>query len=400
MSLGRPSRLLWRDRPWANTRMIRGIEGIAPPDVDLMRENLARLAHGQHAPLQIRQLPRGTYKALPVRESLIAGWCERLVVQATGGHHTIDETLAQQRRLPLDDLPFRATVGSDWMTFDFTHVLGDATTVWPFVVALCHNEELSEYFGTQSQARLPLALAVAHVFGRHPSQLISQILAEHPAMPVVAAPSQTNGPELPTPVEVVSVISSPGYAGQLRAARDERLERLSLVSIMMANAYSTASAQGLDVHPGMAVMANARRYLPPGTTVGSNFSVGTYLDLPEPSRAEKINERLTDHLQSGRPLLTMAAMVAGARKARVADDGWAPDNQCRTLMSFSHAGRLRWPENSEAMRKYAILGRPLGNHGLSVNVAEIDTRIAVSVSYYPEHTSRDVAHSVAKALAT
>ena len=370
-----------RDRSWRDTRPVRGVGGIAPPDLERLRDELRAL--GGSPFLRVLDLERGTV-ARPLGADLDA-FCAALVVAdprpaAVG----LDSLVTQLAPEPLAGLPFRLTVGPDWAALHYSHALGDGRTMWPVLCSLV-SAGLPPALAPRASARLPLARALLRTFAVHPARAYGVVRGRRAALPV--PPGVAGAP----PARVVTRRLDARLLAALRAERDRTCPEASLTAMLIARAMGAAREQGLATYPGFTVLADARRYLPSGARVVGNFSAGSYLEPDDPTDAVMITRQVRDLVDSGRPLLSMAM---SARHANARPTGWADDPAGRALISFSHAGRLAPPATSRADRLQVVtLGRPLGVHGISLNLAEIGERLHVSATFHPDaQPAADVEH--------
>jgi len=372
-----------RDRSWRDTRPVRALGGIVPPDPERLRDDLRALAGSPF--LRVLDLERGT-AARPLDADLDA-FCDALVVAdprpaAVG----LDSVVAEVSRERLAGLPFRLTVGPDWAALHYSHALGDGRTMWPVLCSLVSPGPPSA-LARSSSARLPLTRALLRTFAAHPTRAYGVVRARRVALPVLSGAAGS------PPARVLSRRTDVGMLAALRAERDRTCPGASLMAMLIARTMRTAGEQGLATHPGFTVLADARRYLPSAARVAGNFSAGSYLEPADPTDAVAITRQVRALVDSGRPLLSMAM---SARHAGAGPSGWADDPTGRALISFSHAGRLEPPATSRAERLQVVtLGRPLGRRGVSLNLAEIGDRLHVSATYHPDAASAaDVEHIV------
>jgi hypothetical protein len=146
---------------------------------------------------------------------------------------------------------------------------------------------------------------------------------------------------------------------------------VSVASIWMAAIHGAFAAAGLAfATPGLNVMVNARRYLPAGAVVGSNFAASFYVEPDDPRDPHAVDAVVRRNLDSGRPLLSMVATAAKTPwRVRRAPSGAPVRADAAPTLTVSYLGR--WaafdalPVDRGAAVQYSAV-RPDGPDGLTV----------------------------------
>ncbi|SOD71577.1 hypothetical protein SAMN05892883_1080 [Jatrophihabitans sp. GAS493] len=388
------SRISKRDLAWRENDVVWTIGGVIPPDPAEVRAQLlvaARAGKAGHF-LKLFDIETGTMGL--VEPADLPAFCDALV-------ETFDEpyggdlgavAVAAQRR-PLGRLPFRLAIGTDWCALHFSHALGDAGSVWPLFLFLLQPEKLSTLPPAAERREHPLFDALWHNYGRDPRRLRKVLQVPRPPIPLTSAgPGSYVEPQ----IAVESRVSSLEFLPAMKQWRKVNCSDASMPGIIASRAIQAARDAKLDVHSGIAVVADARRYLPSKKFGAGNFSAGAYLPIEDCSDPTEISQKITAFAHSGRPLLTLAAMTAGTRRRRPPRAGWKPDTQQRTLVSYSYVGRLPWltPIPIDAV----VLGQPIGDLGLGIVVHEMGRRMFGSVTYDRRFIDQGLAASIADAL--
>jgi hypothetical protein len=155
--------------------------------------------------------------------------------------------------------------------------------------------------------------------------------------------------------------------------------------------------RGLTPYDGVSVVADVRRHLPGRRFDAGNFTAGAYLALPDPYDALTATRAIDEFVNSARPLLTLSLMTARAKRGPRTEPVWTEsEDRPRTLVSFSHVGRLYWP--GEPPISGYVLGKPVGRYGLAIVTYEIGKYMYASVSYDGRSVPRETAETVAAAL--
>ncbi|SDI77977.1 hypothetical protein SAMN05444157_0121 [Frankineae bacterium MT45] len=388
------SRIAKRDLAWRDNDVVWSIGGVVPPDPAEVRAHLLAAARAGQAGhfLKLFDIESGTMGL--VEPADLPAFCDALVEtfdEPYGGDLGRVAVAAQGR--PLGRLPFRLAIGPDWCALHFSHALGDAGSVWPLFLFLLQPEKLSTLPPASKRPGRPLVDALWHNYGRDPKRLRRVLQVPRPPLPLTSAgPGSYVEPD----IAVESRVSALEFLPAIKQWRKENCASASMPGIVASRALEAARAAGLEVHSGIAVVADARRYLPSKKFDAGNFTAGAYLPIDDCSDPTEISEKITAFAHSGRPLLTLTAMTIGTRRRRPARAGWNPDPQRRTLISYSYVGRLPWltPVPVDAV----VLGQPIGDLGLGIVVHEMGRRMFASVTYDRRYLDQTVAASIADAL--
>jgi hypothetical protein len=392
----RPTPLARRDLAWRDNDVVWGVLDDAAPDPAEVRAALRALARsgGDCRFLHFLDADRGTSWRAD-RERLDA-LIDELVVASTD---VLDEAelacrVERTQKETLAPLPFQFTVGPGWAIMHFCHALGDAGTVWPLYMGLMKPDRLRDFVQPTADPRFPLLLALWATFGRRPSRLWRAMRSDRSEFPLGSSSSVPFGA---TVTQVVARRSAPGFRRELSELRKSTAPGASAVGMLVARAMSTARAAGLEPFPGVGMVADVRRHLPDRSYRGGNFTAGAYLGLGDPTDPLEITEAIDNYSSSARPLLTLSLMAAGTRRGPRTEPVWdEPDEGPRTLVTFSHVGRLPWP--AEPPRLGFVLGKPIGQHGLAIVTHEMGRYLYASVSFDERFVNRSAAQAIAGVL--
>ena len=116
----------------------------------------------------------------------------------------------------------------------------------------------------------------------------------------------------------------------LRAWRDTHEPDVSMGNVMAAAIRRAFDDAGVKfVSPGLRMLVNGRRYLPPGTPVEGNFATAIYVEPDDPRSPRAVDDVIRRNLDIGRPLATPGrvehqelrrAAVAHANSRRIPRD--------------------------------------------------------------------------------
>jgi len=390
------TRLARRDLAWRDNEVVWGAHVPQSPDREAMVTALRTLFAADPLGHFARHLDAeaGTWHR-PGADEL-----HELAGRLVSAHETpyavesFRQRMCETQGEPLAGSPFHLAVGPDWSTLHFNHALGDARTMWPLFIGLMAPDRLAEFVPANGGPRHPLLTALWASFGRHPGRLAR--LARVPRPPF-ALNAEGTVPFRSGATQMVSMRSGAGFRGELLAYRKATAPDASAVGVLVARAMSAIRDRGLTPYDGVSVVADVRRHLPGRRFDAGNFTAGAYLALPDPYDALTATRAIDEFVNSARPLLTLSLMTARAKRGPRTEPVWKEsEDRPRTLVSFSHVGRLYWP--GEPPISGYVLGKPVGRYGLAIVTYEIGKYMYASVSYDGRSVPRETAETVAAAL--
>jgi hypothetical protein len=390
-------RLSRRDLAWRDNTPVHAMVLDSLPSPEQIRAAFAEVAtavQGSYA-LRLVDIEAGRWRALNPAE--LQEYLEAIVVQAPRVETEADLAQRTERAqlTPLGDLPFRAEIAPQSAVFTFRHALGDGRTIWSLAVAIAFPDRMNEILAADSRdPRRPLITALWHTFGRNPRRLLETLRSEREAFPLRAS---GHIPLRAEAFEVVGRRSALGFRREIQRHRKATAPGSSMVGFLVARAMGAIYDHGLNPYQGVGVVADARRHLPGRRLDVGNFSSAAYLPIADPRDAVLATRAIDAFAESARPLLTLAAMAAHARRGQLTEAVWLESDEApRPLVTFTNMGRLPWP--GEPPVAWHALGRPIGRYGLAILMYEVGGYVYASVSYDGRHVQRSLAEDVADAL--
>jgi hypothetical protein len=283
-------------------------------------------------------------------------------------------------------------VGQSFIASARSHLLGDAQIAYvtPLIVSVAAGAPVPE-LRTEPDRRMPLTRAALSWYGRHPKRLVDSLLAPKPQ-------PHPSGESLVIPrrwrfTAVGRTVPQPATAA-LRQWRERTCPQASMANTWSAAIWAAFEAAGVPfASRGFRTLVNARRYLPEGTTVTGNFSAAIYLEPTDPADPVAVEYALRRNLDSGRPLLAMAAsglkQALPARRASRLPD--VQDVDRRPTLTISFVGRRRdyeeLPVDTEHVYHYSASG-PEGPSGITVICSIVHDHMALSASFCEDVVDR------------
>jgi hypothetical protein len=294
-------------------------------------------------------------------------------------------------------------VGDTFIATARSHLLGDAhiAYVTPLIVRTAAGEPLPD-LPTAPDRRMPLTRAALSWYGRHPRRLVDSLVAPRPR------PQRSDeSVVVPRRWRFTAVGRTvPRHAtAALRAWREQHGSQASTANTWSAAIWAAFRDAGTPfASPGFRTLVDARRYLPAGTTVTGNFSSAIYVEPTDPGDPAAVEAALRRNLDSGRPLLAMAASglkhALPARRASRLPDAQAVDR--RPTLTISFVGRRRdyeeLPVDREHVYHYSAAG-PEGPSGITVICSIVHDRMALSASFCEDVVDRALVVAALDALA-
>jgi len=305
------------------------------------------------------------------------------------------------RDSPLDDRPLILAVQGPYVGIKASHGLGDGRIIDGLLAALL-AAAAEPGTGVDARAtaprrgwRLPLLTAAGRQFAQHPSALVPALRVDRPPTPSTPEP----GPGAET-TAYVTASSEPGVVDRLRAYRDARVPGVSVVALLSAAVYRAFATSALSrPDPGVVMLIDARRYLPPDAVVPGNFSWGQYVRPDDPGDPRAYDRVLRSELASGRALAMMALrdLHTILRPVREPTPPGLPEAPTPVL-TLSHLGRLTafdslpWKPGAP---RFVSLVPSAGPGSISLTLAEMRGAVHVSATFLDGGFDRaDVADAV------
>jgi hypothetical protein len=275
-------------------------------------------------------------------------------------------------------------VGNGYVASNRSHLLGDTafTYLTPAVLRIALGEPVPDLPDAAS-ARLPLTRAVVSSFGRRPGRIIDALRVPRPEV----APS---GDSITIPrswrFTAVGRAAGADTVAALRAWRDAMRPSASVANTWSAAIRSAFEAAGVQfASPGFHVLVNARRYLPADTTVNGNFATALYVEPSDPRDPAAVDAIVRRNLESGRPLLSMAASAfKQALPKRKADEPAELTVDRLPTLTVSYVGlRTAYeplPADRAHIGHYSAV-RPDGPSGITVICSLTHGRMSLSASF-------------------
>lgn len=309
------SRLSVRERTWLPLEFIRTVGPLQEVTAEGLRAALTGLHAGDPTHRAVCRLDRARASWVHLGPTEFTAFSAGAVTAVPGAPNQDDLTLRLLAEPP-GAHPVRILVGGGFVALKIAHAYGDAGPVNDLLRELVQAaaQGRAARFPSAAPARLLLTSALWRQFGRHPRRLpgalrITRAPADQPAAADDGAPWR---PDITT-----RTARSAQVLATMRTWRDTHAPGVTTSAITFA-AFA-AALRDLRLDPelsGAVFLADARRYLRPGTSVDGDFCWGQYLapvDLLDP---RAVHTALKAELASGR-MLAMMAM----REARVALTG-------------------------------------------------------------------------------
>jgi hypothetical protein len=380
-------RLSARDRAWLGVdvaKVIGPMSGITAP---ALRRALIELHASRPTARAVCRIDRARGRWVPIAPRDFPAWAERLVLDLDDGIGA-DEVIRRLFRERLQDRPILLGAGPSYVGFRMSHATGDGRVGDPVFAELLRAASTGRpartpYPGT---TRLPLLRAVVHHFARHPRRLPGGLRITRPSVrPEPGAPAVDWAPD----VAHHAARSAPEAAARLRAWRKEHAPGVSVGALLFAS-VSAAFARCVEApaRPGLVVLVDARRYLPPGRPVDGNFAFGDYLEPSDLTDPRAVHHTMTQHLQLGRSLVMLAL-----HNARLLLAGYRPDRPVvapampRPQLTLTYLGRaddyagLPWTAAPDERRMLDMI-TPAGPQAITVAIEELGGVLHATATYH------------------
>ena len=384
MSRGR--RLSVRDRSFLTTDMAKVIGPLAGVTAADLRRAVRQLYAERPATKALLRLDRDAGRWRPVAAADLPAWADGLVIDL-GPADDAEAVVARLMAEPLRDRPLVFGAGGAYAGIRLNHATGDARVASPLFAEVMQAAASGRTARNPlPTVRLPLLRAVAHHFGRHPGRIPAALKVRR--TPELLEPHAGQVPWTPAPAHHWAR-SAPGATAQLRRWRDEHAAGVSIAAVLFA-AASAAFARCVDAapRPGVVVLVDARRYLPPGTPVDGNFASGQYVQPHDVTDPRAVHDAMTEQLSFGRSLTMLALhnvrLGLLPRRATVPRTAAAHP---RPQLSLTYLGRtdayadLPWVAPDTERRMIDVVGTT-GPEGVTVAIEEIGGTLHATTTYH------------------
>jgi hypothetical protein len=375
-----------RDRAWAPVQAIRAVGPLAGLSTETVRAALVGLHAADPTARLLSRLDNPGWRwAAPPAPEFTARLDSLLLDVDRAEPATVDSVV--RRLLPVvpGDRAMVLAVHGNYLAARISHGVGDGRVVNRLLLDLLLTATQPQPAAPRTPGtRAALARAVAWHFRRHPAALAAAArVALPPPAPVGTAISWASR------LAYSSARSPADGLRRLREWRDAHLPGVTTASIVFAAASSALRQAGLcPYRAGVVILIDARRYLPPGSTVDGNFSWGQYLVPTDPEDPRAIDTVLKAELASGRALLMLA--LRDARAAVLPRSAAAPSTVGPVPgpdLSLSHLGRLDgyaelpWTGAHEGHR-FVCVPPPAGPAGITFSLSEMSGALHVTAAFH------------------
>jgi len=395
------TRLTVHERAWLPLEYIRTIGPLT--GVNAPRIRLALLGLHQQDPEHraVSRLDRSSGRWEHLRASEIGPYIEEAVTDLGDGPVDFDAMTRQLQAEPRGHHPVRILVGGGYVAMKVSHAYGDAGPVNTLLHELVSAAQ--EYRPARipplARPRLALFRAWFKQFGTKPGRWRTGLSFARPPVHEETAmrPWEAN--------LTVRTARSAKVLKQMRAWRDEYAPGVTTSAITFAAFTAALSELGFDPDlRGGTFLADARRYLPDGTVIDSNFCFGPYLAPESLTDPMAIHTTLKAELGTAR-ILTMMMLRTG-RIGLLGAPG-LPDPlpseiavRPRPRLTFSNQGRhdmlgdLDWAADP-AWRVNQSVPTLNGPEGITLTTSEMNGVLHLEATF---HASSFDAALVARAL--
>ncbi|HEU4350207.1 MAG TPA: lipopolysaccharide biosynthesis protein [Actinoplanes sp.] len=394
------TKLTLHERAWLPLEYIRTVGPLTGVGAERLRAALIGLHAADPTHRAVSRLDRGGARWLHLNAPAFAAYVQEAVTDLGAGPVDFDAMTRQLQAEPRGHHPVRILAGGGYVAMKIAHAYGDAGPVNALL------RELIRAAGEERAAQLPpmrrhFALPGAwwKTFGKSPSRW-------RDALRMARAPHLDTGETRPWTADLtVETARSAEVLGRMRRWRDEYAPGVTTSAITFA--AFTAALRELGLRPdlsGATFLADARRYLPDGVEVGSNFCFGPYLSPADLTDPAGIHRTLKTELAGG-GMLTMMLLregrlaVTGAPGMPEPYPAEAPADPLVRL-TFSNQGRhdvladLPWASDA-AHRVNQSVPTLSGPEGITLTTSEMGGVLHLEATF---HASTYHAPMVARAL--
>jgi O-antigen/teichoic acid export membrane protein len=379
------TRLTLRERAWLPLEYIRTVGPLDGVTVTALRAALIGLHAADPTHRAVSRLNRDRTRWEHLDPDTFAAYVREAV---TAGPADPDAMSRQLLAEPRGHHPVRILVGGGYVAMKIAHAYGDAAPVNTLLRELVRaaGEGRAAQLAPSSRHRFALAGAWWNQFAKSPKRLRDGV-----RLGATYAPSGTQlrawKPDL-----TVRTTRSADVLGKMRVWRDEHAPGVTTSAITFA--AFVAALQQLGLNPdtsGGIFLADARRYLPKGTTIDSNFCWGQFLSPADLTDPRAIHTTLKAELATGR-MLTMMALregklaVAGGPSMPAPYPAQAPVEP-RPRLTFSNQGRhdmlgdLPWAAGPAGRVNHSVPTLN-GPEGITITTSEMNGVLHVEATFH------------------
>lgn len=396
------TRLTMSERSWLPLEYIRTVGPLTGVTADRLRAALIGLHAADPTHRAVSRLNRSAARWEHLDATAFAGYAAEAVTDLGDGRADPD---AMTRRLlaePRAHHPVRILVGGGYVALKVAHAYGDAGPVNTLLRELIRAaaEQRAADLPPAARHRFPVARAWFNQFGRSPQWLREGLQISRP-------PHQQPAQVRPWEAQLtVRTARSADVLGKMRVWRDEHAPGVTTSAITFA--AFTASLIELGLRPdlsGGTFLADARRYLPKGVSVDSNFCFGPFLSPASLTDPKAIHTTLKAELAGG-GMLTMMALREGKLAMAGGESMPAPYPNliaapARPRLTFSNQGRhdvlsdLPWAVSADGRVNHSVPTHN-GPEGITLTTSEMNGVLHLEATF---HASTYDPAVVAEALA-
>ena len=334
------TRLTLRERAWLPLEYIRTVGPLTGVTADRMRSALIGLHAADPAHRAVSRLNRAAGRWEHLDAEAFAAYVAGAVTDIGEGPADPDALSRLLLAEPRGHHPVRLLVGGGYVALKVAHAYGDAGPVNTLLRELVRAAAAERPAEIAPSVRHSSALVRAwwNQFGRHPRRLRHGLRIDRPPH------AEAGGTRPWQPYLTVQTARSADVLAKMRVWRDEHAPGVTTSAITFA--AFTAALRELDMEPdltGGTFLADARRYLPKGVAIDSNFCWGQFLSPADLTDPKAIHTAIKAELATGR-MLTMMALREGKIALTGGEAMPAPYPQevavdPRPRLTFSNQGR-------------------------------------------------------------
>lgn len=392
------TRLTLHERAWLPLEYIRTVGPLTGVTVADVRAALVGLHATDPTHRAVSRLNRADARWEHLDTEAFAAYVVEAVTEGPADPDELSRTLLAE---PRAHHPVRILVGGGYLAMKVAHAYGDAGPVNTLLRALVRaaGEGRAAQIAPSPRQRFALLRAWWAQFGKHPGRLREGTRIGG----TYAAPAE--GLRDWTADLTVHTARSADVLAKMRVWRDEYAPGVTTSAITFA--AFTAALEKLNLNPdtsGGVFLADARRYLPKGVTIDSNFCWGQFLSPADLTDPASIHTTLKAELGTGR-MLTMMALREGKLAVAGGESMPAPyptriPVEVRPRLTFSNQGRhdvlsdLPWAGDAAGRVNHSVPTMN-GPEGITITTSEMNGVLHVEATF---HASTYAPAVVARAL--